>query len=84
MKERVGPDSWTEERARHLAPHSESEAERRRVSRGGGGCSCSLQHRLPCRQELGVVIRLNAQVVEAELRNPFEFRQGTTDGEGGR
>ena len=32
--ERVGPDSWTEERARHLAPQSGSEAERRRVGRG--------------------------------------------------
>ena len=29
MKERVGPDSWTQERARHLAPQSESEAETR-------------------------------------------------------
>ena len=71
MKERAGPDSWTEERA-----------ERRRVSKGGGCCG-SLQHRLPCRQELGVIIWLNPQVVEAEIRNPFEFSRGA-GGEGGR
>ena len=87
MKERVGPDnnSWTaEERASHLAPLSEeSEAERRRVSRGAA-VAASSQHRLPCRQqELGVVIRLNPQVVETELRNPFEFSRGTGGEEGG-
>ena len=40
-----------------------SPSQRRRedglVEGGRGGCSGSLQHRLQCRQELGVVVRLN-------------------------
>ena len=37
MKERVGPESWTEDSMRQRAAHSEVEVWRRRVRRGGGG-----------------------------------------------